>query len=298
MLPIVAIQGGLGNQLSQWFYAHTIDASGQFQIDPLYPESTVGLRNFELYELIDKCSHIQTHGKKIILKRQKLFFKLLDRAWELKIVRPMVEAMGYFREDPRKDQPQSANKWGAKRYSKGYFQLQEKMELSKVAVCSELVPTVEKVLATMQDKFKLPRDYSVIHVRRGDYQPQVFTSIYLGILDDSYFSEWVRDLNLTNLVLLTENVSDVSNLISVVKPILTLDKSQTSAWETLAIISGAQNFLGSNSTLSWWGSRLCAIHGGSVWLPSEWSFWKNVDNKDYIFSGCKTRESRWILNVN
>jgi len=294
MLPIVVIQGGLGNQLSQWFYAHTIEASGRFQIDPIYPKTTNGLRSFELYELMDKCSHIQTHGKKFLHRRRKLFFRLLDRAWELERVRLIVEAMGYFREDPRKDQLQSKNKKVTRRYSKGYFQLQEKVELSKVAVCDELVPIVEGVLTRMQHKFNLPTNYSVMHVRRGDYQPLVFTSVYLGILDDSYFSVWVKDLNLTNLVLLTENVSDVSNLISEVKPILTLDKSQTSAWETLAIISGAQNFLGSNSTLSWWGARLCAIQGGDVWLPSEWSFWKNVITEDYIFLGCKTRESRWI----
>ena len=294
MLPIVAIQGGLGNQLSQWFYAHTIEASGQFQIDPLYPKSTKGLRDFELSELVEKCSHIHRYGKKFLCRRQKLFFHVLDQAWQLERMRPIVETMGYFREDPRKDQPQSNNIKRTRKYSKGYFQLQEKVEFSKVAVCSELVPIVQEILAKMQHKFKLPENYSVMHVRRGDYQPRVFTSVYLGILDDSYFSKWVKDLNLTNIVLLTENISDVSNLILEVNPILTLDKNQTSAWETLAIISGAQNFLGSNSSLSWWGSRLCAMHGGNVWLPSEWSIWKNVNTRDYIFSACKTQESKWI----
>lgn len=295
MLPIVVIQGGLGNQLFQWFYAHTIETSGQFQIEPLYPKSANSFRDFELSELVDKCSHVEISGRKFLGRGQRQFFHFLDRAWQFETLKPMIERIGYFREDPRKDQPQSYNTSRSRRYAKGYFQLQEKVEMAKVAVCSELVPIIHDILAKMHLKFELPKNYSVLHVRRGDYQSQNFTSVYLGILDDSFFLKWVKDFDVKNIVLLTESVSDVEKLISEVKPILILDRNQTSAWETLAIISGAQNFLGSNSSLSWWGAKLCAMNGGSVWLPSEWSFWKNVNSEDYIFSDCKTQESKWTL---
>ena len=42
--PIVAIQGGLGNQLFQWFYAHEILAGRNFSLYAKYPEGPSVIR--------------------------------------------------------------------------------------------------------------------------------------------------------------------------------------------------------------------------------------------------------------
>jgi hypothetical protein len=93
---------------------------------------------------------------------------------------------------------------------------------------------------------------------------------------------------------LTENREDAKELVKNLKPQLVLDKFDTTPWETLAIMYGASQFLGANSSLSWWGARLCSANGGEVWLPSQWSYWKNIDPMDYHFNGAKIVNASWV----
>ena len=48
--PIVALNGGLGNQLFQWYFAHTLESEKKFRIDCLFEASDteLGQREFRL----------------------------------------------------------------------------------------------------------------------------------------------------------------------------------------------------------------------------------------------------------
>ena len=296
--PIVVFQGGLGNQLSQWSYAHSIVGSRLFLIDPLYNMREVTSRNFELLEVCESCDHVMK-DKFGNFKNSNLrfFFHFLDRLWEFAVLRIFVETFGYIREDPRVDQEQTHNISKVPRYSKGYFQKQANVEIVMSSVRSEIIPLVNRLLPELRDRFELASKYSVIHVRRGDYEAAEFTPVIIGTLSDRYFIEGLRKMDSSNLVLLTENRGDVSDLVNQLKPSLVLDKFNTTPWETLAIIYGATEFLGSNSSLSWWGARLCSARGGDVWLPSQWSYWKNIDVGDFHFTNCKVAEAYWIQST-
>ena len=291
----MAIQGGLGNQLSQWFFAHTILEDSQFRIDPLYKMTTIGLRNFELQPLIEKCSHLEYRADQNFLSSfTKTYYKILDRLWEFGSLRPFAEVLGYFREDPRLDQNQSKRNLNNIRYAKGYFQKQAKIENIFSSVEKELLPVLQEVLATLEERIQLGSNYTVLHVRRGDYDAAEFTPTIIGTLSDEYFLRGLQGLDTSNLILLTENREDVTDLVNALNPRLILDKFDTTPWETLAIMYGAAQFLGANSSLSWWGARLCSAKGGSVWLPSQWSYWKNIDTFDYHFSGSKIANVYWV----
>jgi hypothetical protein len=299
MNPTVAIQGGLGNQLSQWFFAHSIKKSHEFHIDPLYQSSENTDRNLEIQELIARCRHVakDSQGTYTPMKMVRLFH-LFDRIWEFKKFRSLIESLGYFREDPRMDQEQSMKYTKAIRYGKGYFQKQEKIESIFEIVESELVPIVDEVYKGVRSKFDLIESYDVLHVRRGDYETTNFTTVNIGTLNDDYFVNWAKGRNHSRMIILTENQQDVSSLADRLYPVIVIDKSLTNPWETLAIMYGAENFLGSNSSLSWWGARLCSIRGGSVWLPNQWSFWNNIAPEDYHFPKCHTLDSLWRESGN
>lgn len=291
----MAIQGGLGNQLSQWFFAHTILEDSQFRIDPLYKMTTIGLRNFELQPLIEKCSHLEYRAdQKFLSSFTKSYYKILDRLWEFGSLRPFAEVLGYFREDPRLDQNQSKRNLKSIRYAKGYFQKQFKIENIFNSVEKELLPVVQEVLATLEERIQLGSNYTALHVRRGDYDAAEFTPTIIGTLSDEYFLRGLEGMDTSNLILLTENREDVADLVNALNPRMVLDKFDTTPWETLAIMYGAAQFLGANSSLSWWGARLCSAKGGSVWLPSQWSYWKNIDTFDYHFSGSKIANVYWV----
>jgi hypothetical protein len=290
----MAIQGGLGNQLSQWFFAHTISADSKFRIDPQYKMSVVGFRNFELRPLMEKCSHLEHRiDQKFLPPFTKTFFRVLDSLWEFIALRSIVEGLGYFREDPRFDQNQSKSNSRNIRYAKGYFQKQAEIDKRFSSVEKELMPVVHDVLANLKKRMNLGSNYTVVHVRRGDYEVAEFTPIIIGTLSDEYFLRGLERMDTSNLILLTENREDVTDLVKVLNPRLVLDKFDTTPWETLAIMCGASQFLGANSSLSWWGARLCSAMGGQIWLPSQWSFWKNIDPADYHFLGSNIANAYW-----
>ena len=55
--PIIALNGGLGNQLFQWFFAHTVSADQSFRVDPLFRENEIslGVNGPNLEDLISRC---------------------------------------------------------------------------------------------------------------------------------------------------------------------------------------------------------------------------------------------------
>jgi hypothetical protein len=293
--PIFAIQGGLGNQLSQWFFAHTISENSHFRIDPLYEMTVVGPRNFELQQLMDKCSHLENPmNQNFLPPLTKIYYGILDSLWEFSVLRPFVEGLGYIREDPRFDRDQSKINSRNIKYAKGYFQRQAEIEKVFSYVEKELQPILQGTLATLKERMQLGSNYTVLHVRRGDYAAAEFSPMIIGTLSDEYFSRGLEDMDTNNLILLTEIREDVTELVKTLNPCLVLDKSDTTPWETLAIMYGASQFLGANSSLSWWGARLCYAKGGDVWLPAQWSYWKNIDPTDYHFPGSNIATVYWI----
>ena len=293
--PIIVLQGGLGNQLSQWSFAHSLPTSNHFFVDPLHRFEESNMRSFELEDVFRNCDHVRKDKfGKYIVPKIAILFRLLDRLWEIRYFRFFVESLGYFREDPRFDQEQSSQNITKIRYAKGYFQKQKNVEDIFDSVRKEIIPIVEKILPNITERYGLASNYTVLHVRRGDYESAVFTPTIIGTLNDDYFINGIQALDSSRLVLLTENREDVSDLILQLNPFLVLDKLDTSPWETLTLMYGANYLLGSNSSLSWWGARLCSARGGQVWLPSQWSYWKNISTDDYHFKGCNIIKSCWV----
>ncbi len=296
---IIVIQGGLGNQLWQWAFAHTISGVNSFQLDTLRGLGSTSIREFELLPVADNCSHFRGDIASSLVSRQIIwFFHILDRLWQIRIFRRAIERLGYLREDPRFNEDQTTITPRTIRYAKGYFQKQQNIEKNLSFVQCEIIPVVKDIFPNIREKFALWGDYSVLHVRRGDYESTEYSPKIIGTLSDEYFIKGIASFNPDKLVILSENRRDVIDLIKFLSPDLVLDSKDTSPWETLAIMYGASNMLGSNSSLSWWGARICALRGGNVWLPSQWSSWGNINSMDYHFPSCNIIESHWKQGNN
>ena len=126
---VVVIQGGLGNQLWQWSFAHTINRGNSFQIDTLRGLGSTSIREFELSAVADNCTHFRKNRSSSLMSRKTIqIYHVLDRLWQFKILRRLIERLGYLREDPRFDQEQSTVIPKTIRYAKGYFQKQQNIE--------------------------------------------------------------------------------------------------------------------------------------------------------------------------
>ena len=106
--------------------------------------------------------------------------------------------------------------------------------------------------------------YQAIHVRRTD-----FFSTDGGVIDP-----------ISQLASLQEGLSVVICTDAPREEILSLlncenfeilTPNESTAWETLAILSRAENLVMTNSTLSFWAGLLASKAGKTVWTPSTWS---------------------------
>ena len=283
---IVALNGGLGNQLFQWFFAHTLSKNGSFRIDPLFEEveKPLGFSGLELRQLFERCLHVDRDSKGLVFRVPfKKVLHLANHMWEFPIFRPLLSLCGYYRENPNSEVAQSSSIPKPIRYAYGYFQNAQLMKLAEEAIEVELLPIIQANLNVIKSRFDLAAPYTVIHVRRYPTAGYKLTRIQFCNLSRRYFFEWAAKNGTQRIILLTEFKDQVTDVINLLNPDLVLDSTQTSAWDVLTIMAGADKCLGSNSSLSWWGAQLCSRFGGQVWLPSNWSYWDNVNTNAFHF---------------
>lgn len=296
--PIVAIQGGLGNQLFQWVYAHEILESKEFALYAKFPDgpATNIVRELELNLMIPYCPHlhdIQVRGLSYV--RSVLIPNFFDRLWNFQFLSRILHRLGYFREDPRVDKNVHQIQPKKVRYANGYFQKWQYAENQRETIKRELIPVLHGKYEELLGRFDLTQPYVALHVRRGDYRTDQDPKTMIGSLADEYFIEWVKTHPSARIVLLTENRGDVEELIAEIQPYLVLDRESTNAWETLAVMSFSSILLGSNSSLSWWGAWTAHMNGATTYLPKDWDVMGRFNPSDFLFPGCHSRPPIWEI---
>lgn len=293
MVPIVVIKGGLGNQLFQWTYAHTLQAKNSFYPSRFHYGHDDKEIHLELEDLFKTCSHV-LHAGALSPSREYLSHSA-EWLWSKRMGRGVAESfLRYHQEDPRDDQAQGFSKYQKTQIISGYFQKNSYTEIAKDAVELEILPHAEKVAAKLLASDLIPRPYSVLHIRTGVYSTaKASDPNFIGNLHEKYFLENVDKLKANYLIVLTANADHIPELLKKIKPDLVLDAHQLDAWETLATMALSESMIGGNSSLSWWGAKLASLKGAKTWLPSNWSSWNNINSEDYRFPNLKVLESSW-----
>jgi hypothetical protein len=297
---MIAIQGGLGNQLFQWFYAHSVLDSSRFRLFPIFPQAPKinPIRELEVSPLIAGCKHIEglveSHGFNL---GRSLLALVFGHLWKFPQLSTSLHLLGYFREDPRSDTRSHAQPPTKIRYAEGYF-LDWRFPNSQLEVVrSELLPILSKVFESLALRFSLEPPFNVIHVRNWTSRVEQDPRTTMGTLSDDYYLQWVKNHPSERLIILTEKRSEIEDLISVTQPALVLDQSSTNAWETLAIMSHAEFILGSNSTLSWWGVWTAHLFGGKGYLPAEFDKTPGrFENSKFLFPSCNAVKPIWKVH--
>lgn len=291
--PIVVIKGGLGNQLFQWSYAHFLGCTDKFYPSRFHYVHHDKIMHLELRDIFEVCPHVLNNGK--LSPTRENISHLAEWMWNNDFGRKAAETfLGYYQEDPRKDQKQSSSHNRKARIYSGYFQKNIYVNNSFGAVESEVLPHVEKIAARLIGSKIIPKRYSAVHIRTGNYLRQSASDPnFIGSLHDKYFLENLDKLRATYLIVLTENANQIPKLLGEIKPDLVLDSMQLNAWETLAVMFSSESMIGSNSSLSWWGAKLASLKGADTWLPGNWSAWSNINSSNYRFQNLKMLDSIW-----
>lgn len=150
---------------------------------------------------------------------------------------------------------------------RGFFQDVNVISNIDINIWQQLERIVQKQAAEGKLTDRLPfltEPYQAIHVRLTDYIGSDF-----GVIDlNSQIGCLEPDLK---IVICTDGTrEEIEKRFSKINYEVITPKN-SSAWETLAILSGAENLITSNSTLSWWAGFLASHKGKKVWIPDHWN---------------------------
>lgn len=292
-MVILRLKGGLGNQLFQWFFARSLGHKRILVDTSSYKVPNVGRdRNIEISAMISESRNAFTSRSWQYEWVLSKLISILDKAWEINLLRRLLNIFGYVRDDSWNIRLLKVNKKLPVIILNGYFQNHESIYSISHLIKGDLQPHLDHHFSLLCQRYMIPVKYDVIHVRREDYPGARRNVVHIGILNDEWF---VTNISRESkfLIFLIEDSSEAKVLIEALSPNLILDQSNSNPWEALALMSKCTSGIGSNSTLSWWGAKLCKENGGKFVLPSEWSQNKNIDNNRFYINLVTYREPIW-----
>lgn len=265
-MSIVKLSGGLGNQLFQYGFGIALQnqvdqetlfdvtqlnkADRKLEINRLFSFKTSSSRNFES-ALLSRISNLMipkkndhNYNRLINISEGSLIYNR-----EIKLEKNSIYSGSFI----------SPQYWGDQ-YGK-------------------VISKVEQSLGEPID-FK-PKSEIVLHVRRGDYFYSNKTRGIHGYCSDDFFLQALisaKKINpsINSVYLSTDSPELVDKLVQKIEingfPVRTI--SENDPIKLLRQLATFQNFIGSNSTLSWWAA---ALFGPKLtFFPKEWFLLDNL----------------------
>ena len=255
--------GGLGNQLFIWAAAHKL----AHEFDEKVVIFSVKDRNFrsdrenELHYLKAHCEH------DIFLRESFALGYILRIIDKLKLEkhycsRALLHLFGFY--SAGRATAKFNFNGGAPKIVRGFFQRNEYVDSSWEFISREINSCLQEI--------KIPNNINegssqVIHFRRGDFVDIKATH---GLLSLEYFA---KDINLDmKSVVCTDDPGYVDQIQSRIPLGVIMTPSELDVWQTLKVFVGAGEFLGSNSTLSWWAAKIRSkVFLTKSSLPQPWT---------------------------
>ena len=266
MVDIIALRGGLGNQLFGWALGQQLAASGR---TVWYDTSVLsGARTLDLGPLLV--------GHKLVQFGPRVWRRLSSGAAEREWVgkRCVVEAGGRF--DDRVLRPAASL-----RFIFGYWQSWRYFD-----DCASLIES--RLTAWLSELYSPPAygddNFVAVHVRRGDYVTDPAANAALGTLDISYQRAAVDFLAASGdarfKVFTDDREWSVARFADddrvVVAP------PATTAAHDLAGLASGNKLVCANSSFSWWAGWLVWRRGGTVIVPRNWFNDPSLHNADMV----------------
>jgi hypothetical protein len=259
----VELQGGLGNQLFGW--ATGFRVAQEQNVSLLLDTSLLIARKYELDSfLIEQKALMRGEESSELFRRPHFFAK-----------RKIKQEKSY-RFDPT---ILNANKGDTLR---GYFQSWKYFHDVKPQIVQRLVLKAEsETFKEYDSKLKLS-DFDSVHIRRGDYKN---LQNYHGLTTQRYYDAalgLLKALNPSNkIVVFSDNIKEARNIVPNAHVYIGAEE-KLSAAETLILMSKSSNFIGSNSSFSWWASYLNKNNSGIKIFPRPWFQEKSLNTSDLL----------------
>jgi hypothetical protein len=150
---------------------------------------------------------------------------------------------------------------------RGYFQNPDFSEelIQSIYVALNGILESKASQRRLADRFEfLDEPYQAIHIRLSDFIGSDF-----GVIAPKSQLESLQE-NLNVVICTDGSIEEIERRIDI-SDYQVLTPGNTTGWETLAILSRAENLITTNSTLSWWSGFLALQSGKNVWTPTYWN---------------------------
>jgi hypothetical protein len=253
--------GGLGNQLFIWVGAHYLSEVFSEEVCLVFINDRHSRqdRPNELHILTDFCSHpirIESQRTPGLAIRFIDKLKLEEYKWSCSVLRKF----GFYTFQ-NSDISFSS---GKPRFVRAYFQNSDLVESCWDAIFPEIENAMRRVDIAKYATTALAQS---IHFRRGDIVNLRNTH---GVLSVKYFTD--NSSSTLEKIVCTDDPEYLQQIQHALHPASILAPSEISTWQTLKIFCRSEEFLGSNSTLSWWAAKIRDKNGMNPGvLPSPWT---------------------------
>lgn len=273
----VILEGGLGNQLWQFAFAHKLAHFGTVtMVNIVEDKSELRFANRDniIELLVDSCQHNIFYQKR---ERKKIHTRAM-----------FVPNSRYFKINPLRAKANDVRRlnWRefmtlelsrAKSYL-GYFQSISYLRDEVTFVLEELVQVLD--IQGLKNTFsKETRGF--VHIRGGDYLDPKHQNIF-GVLDKAYYvrlqSFVPGNLNL-DFYVFTDDAQRAKMLIPNLNQKNLYDKNKISEIQTLKMMATSEIACIANSTFSWWGGMLAMQNGGRMLVPFPWRVIEQESNE-------------------
>lgn len=284
---IVNINGGLGNQMSQYALGKALSIEKKTELK-LYVKEVTEKNNhngFELQNVFNITSEVATDAeRKLVLgiRHTHKLIKLL-RSKKLNFLRGkhyIVEQSSNYDKNI-KNIPKSVFLRGFWRSEKYFLDHREEI-LKKFSFKNKFSNENLKIAKKIQEKTSV-----AIHIRRGDYISNPSTSKTFVSLDFQYYQKAIEKLDLdksrTLLVFFSDDIDWVkSNIINQLLSdyqCITIDNNKgDESYNDMHLMSLCNHNIIANSSFSWWGAWLNTNPDKVVIAPKKWSSISNNTN--------------------
>lgn len=254
----VQVQGGLGNQLFTWAMAHEITLQTRQQVELVYVNDKKQRldRPNELYEIANHCSHAISVRESLLWG---YIFRIVDKANRMGRTFHLIATSVLKVYSCSSEFEIPAKKVLNAAMIRGFFLNSKMVNRNRLVLNHELQAT----LMNIYSRFK---NVQTIHIRRGD---TIEISNSWGILSEQYYEKLI---DASEPMVICTDSEELAKSFSKKYPKAEFSTPKTeTAWQTLKILSQGNQFVGGNSTLSWWAAWLVTSKkDGVASLPRPW----------------------------
>ena len=272
----IFLQGGVGNQLFQYFFARYI-------LTKLNTQSILNASLIDSTNLSHPNSSILSLNLLVPIEKntrtRKLFYKFVLRYFSkinprLNIQKSLFKVFIPSEIGYNKDVEEVILNLESK-FLLGYFQSWKYFDLNsfeKNTIFTGLTYTDRWVLNNFETMSSTK--FTSVHIRLGDYL--LDKNRFIGVLPSDYYINCINHLKTLNysqkFYIFSDQISLAKNLYGHIFPqdSIWVDNSRDcNPLETLSIMSLANVFIIANSTFSWWAANLAA-NDSLVLAPNKW----------------------------